>query len=242
MATLSKIAQFPKPVRDALNRKLDDGIYGPELLDWLNGLPEVKRILARRFNNIPVSSQNLSTWRETGFCEWQQAQEKIHHLRALSEHAVEMGEQASKLFRGGGAIAAGHIMTLLESLDIEEQEKLLTGENGGIQFTQLLDKLAKLTAAQTMQDRVGLQSKNQAMLEKRLTLEREKFEIQAAKAILKHAQSKEVQAIIGGKASNADKIAAIRARMFPRRPSEVQTDLTLNPTATATTTPPPTTP
>ncbi len=37
-----KIARLPRAIRDELNRRMDDGQTGQELLPWLNGLPQAK--------------------------------------------------------------------------------------------------------------------------------------------------------------------------------------------------------
>ena len=42
MAT-GKIARFPRHIRNKLSQRLDDGEGGDSLLEWLNGLPEVKK-------------------------------------------------------------------------------------------------------------------------------------------------------------------------------------------------------
>ena len=41
-----KIARLPRAIRDELNCRLADGEIGGRLVDWLNGLPEVQKILA----------------------------------------------------------------------------------------------------------------------------------------------------------------------------------------------------
>lgn len=44
MTRNGKIARLPREIREELNRRLDDGEQGVRLVEWLNGLPEVKRI------------------------------------------------------------------------------------------------------------------------------------------------------------------------------------------------------
>src|SRR5476649_1646779 len=73
-----KIASLPKGVRDALNRRLDDGEPGPRILAWLNALPEVQRVLKdARFRGVPVSENNLSNWRLGGYVRWQRYQQEL---------------------------------------------------------------------------------------------------------------------------------------------------------------------
>jgi hypothetical protein len=40
-----KIARLPRPVREELNERLERSAESPGLLQWLNGLPEVKTLL-----------------------------------------------------------------------------------------------------------------------------------------------------------------------------------------------------
>jgi hypothetical protein len=77
---IGKIALLPKAVRDQLNRRLDDHELGPQLLAWLNGLPEVRHVLDTSFEGIPISKQNLSQWRRGGFREWQARHEAFENL------------------------------------------------------------------------------------------------------------------------------------------------------------------
>src|SRR5947199_293160 len=44
-----KIARLPEEIRQALNERLENGEEGKALLEWLNGLPEVRGILASEY-------------------------------------------------------------------------------------------------------------------------------------------------------------------------------------------------
>ena len=65
-----KIARLPRPVRNELNDRLECSEPSPQLLDWLNALPEVKGVVQNHFDGVPISKQNLSQWRQGGFQEW----------------------------------------------------------------------------------------------------------------------------------------------------------------------------
>jgi hypothetical protein len=65
-----KIACLPEEIRDELNFRMADGIKGPELLPWLNSLPEARDVLARRFGGRDINHQHLSAWRRGGFRDW----------------------------------------------------------------------------------------------------------------------------------------------------------------------------
>ena len=70
MTRPGKIARLPHDLRAQINSRLQDGADGPRLLLWLNGLPQVREILARDFHARPVNQQNLSNWRLGGYQEW----------------------------------------------------------------------------------------------------------------------------------------------------------------------------
>ncbi len=79
-------------MRDQLNTRLDDGQEADQILPWLNSLPEVQEIIARRFDGVCVSPQNLSAWRQGGFKEWLLHRELLDSAVHVREHLEEMGE------------------------------------------------------------------------------------------------------------------------------------------------------
>ena len=66
MTRNGKIARLPCRIRTQLNRRLQDGELGPQLVEWLNALPEAQKILAAEFGGRPINEQNLSEWRLGG--------------------------------------------------------------------------------------------------------------------------------------------------------------------------------
>ena len=90
MTRNGKIARLPRPIRDELNRRLQDGEPGDTLLPWVNGLPEVQAVLARQFGGSPINKQNLHEWRSGGFAEWQTRQETLADARELAADAAEL--------------------------------------------------------------------------------------------------------------------------------------------------------
>jgi hypothetical protein len=85
MSRKGKIARLPCEVRELLNHRLRDGMGGPAVLEWLNGLPEVQEIIKEDFGGIPVSKQNLSEWRLGGYLEWLRHQGSLDMVRGLME-------------------------------------------------------------------------------------------------------------------------------------------------------------
>jgi hypothetical protein len=81
-----KVALLPSKIRDEVNERLHAGQIGPKIITWLNGLEEVKAIMAAEFRGKPVSVQNLSEWRKGGFKEW---------LSAMTCHDVKSSQAGS---------------------------------------------------------------------------------------------------------------------------------------------------
>ena len=63
MARIGKIARLPESIREEVGRRMENGEMGPELIPWLNSLPETKAILDKWFGGRPINPQNLSEWR-----------------------------------------------------------------------------------------------------------------------------------------------------------------------------------
>jgi hypothetical protein len=89
-----KIARLSRELREQLNRRLDDGEEGQRLVEWLNTLPEVQRVLADQFGGRPISEQNLSEWRQGGFTDWLRHQEAGERVRRLTERAQALDDAA----------------------------------------------------------------------------------------------------------------------------------------------------
>lgn len=94
MTRNGKIARLPKSVREKLNRRLDDGELGKQLVVWLNGLPEVQDILEVEFGSRPITEQNLSEWKKGGYEDWRRAQEAVDFATGLSEEAQDIEDAA----------------------------------------------------------------------------------------------------------------------------------------------------
>jgi hypothetical protein len=139
-----KIANLPCTVRDELNQRLENGEEGGPLLEWLNGLGEVRKSLQADFGGEPISKQNLSEWRRGGFREWQLRQEWIGQAWELANCANEMAEAVDTAALPGAlaGMLAARYAALLNSWDgepdrkFEEKLRLLRGLNRDIALLQ----------------------------------------------------------------------------------------------------------
>ena len=92
-----KVAQLPFELREQLNTRLENGEEAKPLLEWLNGLPEVKGLLAEQFGGAPLTKQNLSEWRQGGFREWLVRRQLAGQAEDLTECASEIEAQSEGL-------------------------------------------------------------------------------------------------------------------------------------------------
>ena len=90
MSRTGKIARLSKPIRAELNRRLDDGEKGTELVDWLNGEPEVQAVLKWQFQGRPINEQNLCEWKQGGYADWLRHQESCDLVRRLTEQSEDL--------------------------------------------------------------------------------------------------------------------------------------------------------
>src|SRR6266480_688704 len=85
-----KIARLPRAVRERLNHHLRDGEEGKKLVAWLNGLPEVKAVVAAEFGGKSIREQNLSEWKKRGYRDWIAHQEALELAEKLAEDAIDL--------------------------------------------------------------------------------------------------------------------------------------------------------
>ncbi|HUE36021.1 MAG TPA: hypothetical protein VMO20_01420 [Candidatus Acidoferrum sp.] len=120
-ASVGKIARFPADIRRQINLRLFNGQCGPEILAWLNDLPAVREILTAGFAGAPVTKQNLSNWRATGYRRWQLEQNRLTVMKDRGQYAADIAEAAGGNISRGAAAAASE--RILELLDDDSGEK-----------------------------------------------------------------------------------------------------------------------
>src|SRR5262245_30416762 len=93
MARNGKIARLPFSIREELNQRLNDGDGGEPLLEWLNSLEAVQKVVVERFKGVPIGAQNLTEWRQGGFVDWCECMEARQLARDLQEEAEVVDDQ-----------------------------------------------------------------------------------------------------------------------------------------------------
>ena len=136
---IGKIAQLPKTIRDDLNRRLQNGQQSPDLLKWLNGLPNTKKLLAKKFDNQPVTKSNLSDWRHGGYQDWLADQAREARIQRISESGASLAQaETGDLFENFARIAVAELMADFDSL------QKLRGEDRSRNLHNLVRDLARL--------------------------------------------------------------------------------------------------
>ena len=184
----SKIGRLPFAVRNELNERIRDGAQGAEILDWLNGLKETRKIL-REQKSGPINAQNLTDWRSSGYRDWLDDQDRADRLAEVSQTlATAAGGNAAGV---GCNIATAKIMDILEAADEDQVADLATA-------------LVKLRASENAAQKVALAEEKNAIQKEQLELSRAKFERDTTRLFIKWAQSKDALALATDKRLGSD--------------------------------------
>jgi hypothetical protein len=215
---------LPSRVREELNKRLFDGQRGPQILPWLNSLPEVLAVLDERFGEEPVTHQNLSEWRNGGFKDWLGKREAIDRTKILAQYCTELASATGDASGLPAAIAGGQLMEILENFDVQAVKDLLASKPKT--YIELLDKVARRQKSKA-DERIASQnerrlSQNQeklAQTERALQLAERKFQRQTADLFLKWYADQKAKEIVDSKAGREVKMERLVHLMFGERPT-----------------------
>ena len=187
----SKIGRLPFAVRNELNERIRDGAQGAELLDWLNGLKETKKIL-REMGSDAVNAQNLTDWRSTGYKDWLDDQADADRFRRLAEVSHTLATAAGGSAAGVACnIATAKIMDALEGADEDK-------------IADLTRALAALRSGENAAQKVALAEEKNAIQKEQLELSRAKFERDTTRLFIKWAQNRDALSIAADKRLGSD--------------------------------------
>lgn len=122
MARCGKIARLPRTIRDELNQRLDNGEQGTRLLEWLNGLPEVRAVLDEEFEGHAISHCNLTEWRKGGFLEWRERRETLALTREFMADGSEYDGLAAEIGPAVEVVTMAHYAAALQRADCDPDE------------------------------------------------------------------------------------------------------------------------
>ena len=195
----SKIGRLPFAIRNELNERIRDGAQGAEILEWLNGLKETKRILremgsasGRAASAAPVNAQNLTDWRSSGYKDWLDDQKDADRIRRLAEVSQTIATAAGGNAAGVACnIATAKIMDALEAADDD-------------MIADLSKALVALRAGENAAQKVALAEEKNALAKEQLSLSRAKFERDTTRLFIKWAANKDALALATDKRLGSD--------------------------------------
>lgn len=228
MARVGKIARLPEAVREEVCRRLQAGQLGPQILPWLNALPEVKSVLSEFFDGSAVNAQNLSDWRSGGFREWLDKRDRVHQTRELASYSIKLAQAAGgKISEGASAMLAGQLLEIMEGLrDLRENaEGKIQNEEGSAErlagIAKAVDSVSRAIAYVRRGDhdaaKLDLDRRKLEQADESLRLERIRLNAildKAAERLLDETLRQQAASIANSSLSNAEKIAALRKAAF----------------------------
>lgn len=187
-----KIGSLPASIREEVNRRLHDGQTAAEICDWLNAEEAVLKILDEKWNEQPISPQNLSEWRKGGFQIYLRNRSRAEHLKTLTDRSISLVDSVAvgKLTGAAQRIVAGQFLDLLESVDEGDAIGLIEALG---ELTRSIDRTEKNEIART---KLSLNERQVEQRQAELELNREKFEVTTVTQFLRWQGSKEAQAIL----------------------------------------------
>jgi len=122
MTRNGKIARLPHGIREELNHRLRDNVPGPKICEWVNRLPECRKVcaeFARRGGNAksPVTLSQLSEWRRGGFQDWLREQAVLDETRELRQWCAQLAGNGGDLTEGVAVLLSGQLLKLVQGLD-----------------------------------------------------------------------------------------------------------------------------
>lgn len=198
----SKIGRLPFAIRNELNERIRDGATGLDVLDWLNATKEMRKV-CREQKCGPVTAQNLTDWRSSGYADWLEDQHEADRKRRIAETASTMAAAAGgNLAAVGCKIATGKILDIIEEVDPE-------------QMADLAAALVKLRASENADRKTALAAEKNDIQKEQLSLSRAKFERDTCRMFIKWAANADALALATDKSvGNDEKTERLGRMMF----------------------------
>ncbi len=199
---VGKIAHLSAEARDEINRRLFNGEVGRTLCAAVNDQFGLK-------GGAAITEKNLSEWRAGGYQDYlderKDHRRHIDDMRVIADFSAEMAQAGVGVAEGAVAFAGGKIMGQIETMAPEKIAgvcKAIASLRGveidSLKARQKDRELAQRDRAQDQEDR-------------KIRLQEEKVQIATAEALLRHAKSPEVQAIVNSKTTpKAVKVSSLR--------------------------------
>ena len=236
----SKIDRLPEPIRAQLCQRLLDGQAAPQILPWLNSLPEAKTVIAEMptAGGHPVGDfddKNLSQWRNGAFKRWLDHRDRIAQTRELASYSIKLARAAGgNISEGASAMLAGQLMEILESLrDLRETTDASDPSDTSDpsappappdpttrlqSLAKAVDSVSKAIASVRAGDhnaaKLDLERQRVAQSQQTLELEQKKFQRLTCELFIKWYEDKRALEAVTSPADNSTKIERLGQIMF----------------------------
>ena len=189
-ARQGKIAQLPLALREEINRRIEDGKTGRDILRWLNAHPTVTQLIQPDAEGLFITDQNFSNWRAGGYADWQRRREHVNELRELSQFSIQLAQASGgNLTEGAAAILAGKILELLEGInktmaaakEVDEVPDAAAIASLSESLSSLSDSLASLRTGDQNNRRLAQNEERLRLLQERLKQTQETLELEKKK-------------------------------------------------------------
>lgn len=217
-----KIGRLPHAIREEVCRRLLDGKTGPEVLRWLNDLPETQRLVDQFFDGEPVTPQNLSNFRLGYFRQWLTRREKAEHIKTLSAFARDLATSGGNLADGAAAILSGQI---LEALELAGNLCVTGGSDDAESdpaagLAKMASAVAALQTAARQARKLDLEARAADRKDAELALAVEKFQSQTVEKFIAWAKRPEAAEILESGKPQHVQMDLLRELMFgPVKPA-----------------------
>lgn len=208
MARTGKIARLPLAIREELNHRLRENENGQTLLEWLNALPQCQ--------DAPINDANLSLWRQGGFAEWLQDQDKVHRIEKLSELSLRLAKASGgNLSEGLLAIAAGKLQEALEAgCEVEFDEATGKETISGVPVDKLTNAVAKIRAMELEAQKLEVKKVEVGQKGQALDLETRKFNHLRVKSFVEWMQDEKAKDLATSDMAADTKLEALGRHLF----------------------------
>jgi len=163
MTRNGKIARLPLDLREQLNQRLRQGQKARQLIQWLNGLPEVQAVLGSEFKGQPILEVNLSRWKNGGYQSWLEEQNSLDAAIAMMEKSSGLRElNKEELSQRVNLILHNQIALELKRLDFVPPGSRKTRVQRA-----LVDRYVALQRVSLEKARLGLEERRLSFLHER---------------------------------------------------------------------------
>lgn len=191
-----KIQRCPLAIREELNQRLINGQLGPEVLPWLNSLPEVRAICAAHFAGEEVSAKNLSDYRTGAYAKWLRRREQLARQQELNAYALQAVQSSGlHLSEAAASLAAGKLLAAIEAIGDDETPP-----------KDMLDAINDLRFGDQKSRELKMKEESLRQKEAELSLREQTTAWAVAAKIKKALESRELQAVADSDASDESKM------------------------------------